>query len=143
MGRGVAADRESGIAWLELAAAQGDANACFNLGTAFHKDNAAPADLARAAEFYERAARLGHFPSQARLGYLYSHGKGVEKNRVQAFVWLSLAAQHGVGSVLNELEALGAQMSIEERREGMGRLEEWRSRNKPVGPPPRMNPVLG
>jgi len=51
---------------------------------------------------------------------------------VQAFVWLSLAAQHGVGNALNALEKVLGDMSAEEKRAGSSLFEQWRSRASPV-----------
>ena len=69
-----------------------------------------------------RAAELGHTPSQARLGYLYCGNDDVPKNRIEAFVWLTLAANHGAGHALNALEPVQEQMSLEEKQEAQARL---------------------
>ena len=92
-----------------------------------------------AAELYRSAAESGHYPSQARLGYIYAHGIGVEQDRVSAFAWLSLAAQHGVGTALNALEALVAQMSMEEKKKGSDLAQAWRAAGQ--AGPAIFNPV--
>ena len=84
-------------------------------------------DQKRAAELYAKAAECGHYPSQSRLGYMYAHGKGVKKDRVQAYLWLSLAAQHGIGTALNALESVVNSMSAEEKAQGVYLFEQWRS----------------
>ena len=63
------------------------------------------ADMKQAVEWYRRAAERGHYPSQARLGYCYAKGLGMTADPIEAFVWLSAAAQHGVGLAMAELEA--------------------------------------
>jgi uncharacterized protein len=139
MGQGVAQDRGEGARWLERAASGGDVMAQYNLATMLAKGDGLPADAARAASLYRSAAEAGHYPSQARLGHLFANGIGVEKDRVEAFAWLSLAAQHGVGTALNALEAIIKEMSAEEKRAGMTRAQSRR-----IGPvDARINPIPG
>jgi TPR repeat protein len=139
MGQGVTQDRREGAAWLERAAAGGDIMAQYNLATLLAKGDGLPPNPLKAAELYRCAAEAGHYPSQARLGHLYAHGIGVEKDRIEAFAWLSLAAQHGVGTALNALESVIREMSAEEKREGLARAQSRRT-----GPAPaRINPIPG
>jgi len=65
---------------------------------------------------------------------MYSKGIGVEKDRVKAFVWLSLAAQHGVGSALAALETTTEAMSAEEKAAGATQLDAYRATSAPVVP---------
>ena len=97
----------------------GDPMACYNLATLYAKGDGVSEDKAAAAELYRQAAEAGHYPSQARLGYFYASGIGVEKNRAEAFKWLSLAARHGVGTALNALEEIVREMSAEEKGAGV------------------------
>ena len=85
-------------------------------------------DAVAAAAWYRRAASNGHYPAQARLGFLLANGIGTGKDRAEAFVWLSLAAQHGVGTALKALEEVGGQMSLEEKRRATALLSQWRGR---------------
>ena len=119
------------MAWLHKAADAGDAMARYNLATLYAKGGEISQDNARAADLYRLAAESGHFPSQARLGHLYANGIGVVKDRVSAFAWLSLAAGHGVGTALNALEELIAQMSAEEKSAGQAMAQRWRGRSGP------------
>lgn len=61
LGEGVAEDRPAALAWFEKAAAMGNAKAINYIGS-FHEDGWVVAkDLAKAAEFYARAAEGGDF----------------------------------------------------------------------------------
>ena len=80
--------------------------------------------MSQAVEWYRRAALGGHYPSQARLGYCFAKGLGTEVDRIEAFVWLSAAAQHGVGLAMAELEELVRAMSEDERMEARRRLAQ-------------------
>ena len=54
-----------------------------------------PKDFKAAAEFFEKAAVVGHKNAQYNLGILYYTGKGVDKNLRKAFSWFQKAAQQG------------------------------------------------
>ncbi|MBS1239959.1 MAG: hypothetical protein H6R45_665 [Proteobacteria bacterium] len=61
LGEGVAQDKPAALGWFEKAAALGNAKAINHVGS-FHEDGwVVPRDLARAAEFYARAAEGGDF----------------------------------------------------------------------------------
>lgn len=107
-----------GLEWLRKAAAQKDVGACFNLGTILSRGKEVAPLWREAAEAYQTAALAGHFPSQIRLGFCYRNGLGVPKDRVQAFLWTALAARHGVGSALEQLEKIVFEMSARERADG-------------------------
>jgi TPR repeat protein len=51
-----------------------------------------------------------------------------EKDRVEAYVWLSLAAHHGAGHALNALKSLVAAVLSEEKQQGAQLLAEFHSR---------------
>jgi TPR repeat protein len=121
-GYGTQKDLAAAAVWYEKSALQNDAVSQFELANLYFRGEGIPQDHEKSAEWYKCAAKQGHYPAQARLGYCYANGLGVEKNRVQAFLWLSLAARHGVGTALKALEEVGAQMSVEERRDGSALL---------------------
>ena len=56
------------------------------------------------------------------LGTLFRKGQGVRQDNVSAYVWLSLAAKHGLGKQVRELLAQG--MTPEQIAEGEKRLSE-------------------
>ena len=61
---------------------------------------------------------------------LRAQGKGVQKDRVEAYLWLSLAAQHGIGTALDALESVVKEMSLEEKNKGAALFDQWRSRTR-------------
>jgi TPR repeat protein len=121
-GFGTPKDVAAAAVWYEKSALQNDAISQFELANLYFRGDGITQDYAKSADWYKAAAQQGHYPAQARLGYCYANGLGVEKNRVQAFLWLSLAARHGVGTALKALEEVGAQMSLEEKRDGSALL---------------------
>jgi TPR repeat protein len=130
MGRGAPKNATEAVRWLTEAANGDDLNGLFNLAVLYAKGDGVSPDPEKAASLYRRAAELGHYPSQSRLGYIYAHGQGVPKDRVQAYLWLSLAAQHGIGTALNALESVVKDMSAEEKSNGVALFEEWRGRTR-------------
>ncbi|MBM3482722.1 MAG: sel1 repeat family protein [Alphaproteobacteria bacterium] len=143
MAKGVAKNEAEGVRWLESAAAQGDDHAAFNLAVLYTKGQGVKEDKAKAAALYRQAAERGHYPSQARLGHAFANGVGVEKNRIEAFTWLSLAGQHGIGTALQELEAVVKLMSIEEKQAALKAFETLRARLASETGPSRLPIRLG
>lgn len=128
MGQGSEKNISKAIEWLTAAAENNDANGLFNLAVIYSKGEDVDENAEYAAELYRKAAEQGHYPSQSRLGYIYAHGNGVKKDRIQAYLWLTLASQHGIGTALNELESIVKSMSAEEKAMGATLFEQWRNK---------------
>ncbi|MDW3094566.1 MAG: tetratricopeptide repeat protein [Gammaproteobacteria bacterium] len=128
MGQGSEKNVSSAIKWLKAAADNNDVNGLFNLAVIYSKGEDVDEDQEQAAELYRKAAEQGHYPSQSRLGYMYAHGQGVEKDRILAYLWLTLASQHGIGTALAALETVVKSMSSEEKAMGATLVEQWRNK---------------
>ncbi|WP_419814224.1 SPOR domain-containing protein [Glacieibacterium sp.] len=77
-------------AWLPFAA-QGDADALFNMGQAYKLGRGVAKDPTIARDYYRKAAVKGHLPAQANLGIaLFQAGEKPEAVR-----WLKTAADRG------------------------------------------------
>ena len=48
-------------------------------------------DMKVAAHYFEKAARMGHGPSQRNLGIMKGMGDGIEKDIPSAYAWLRIA----------------------------------------------------
>ena len=96
-GQGVQRDLIQARAWLEQAAADGDAYATYALGRAM-AENAPPAsaDPTRAADLFRRAAEKGHMLAALRYGLALADGSGVKQDLTAAQRWLLQAQQNGV-----------------------------------------------
>ena len=97
--KGLAADQRGDYAtalrqWRPLAE-QGDADAQFNVGNAYHTGQGVPQDDAEAVKWYRKAAEQGDVMAQHNLGALYCKGQGVPQDDVLAHMWFSLAAAQG------------------------------------------------
>ncbi len=89
-------DHEAAVTIWRPLAAQGNADALFNLGQAYRLGRGVGVDLPTAQGLFERAARKGHLNAETSLGLLlFDNG-----NRTGAMRWLKSAAEHGEQSAM-------------------------------------------
>ncbi|MVA98494.1 peptidoglycan-binding protein [Nitratireductor sp. CAU 1489] len=99
---------EAGPLPLREAAQEGDPRAMFEIGNRYQQGRDTEADMAKAAQWYERSAELGLAPAQYRIGNLYEKGVGVERDLAKAKTWYQLAADQGNASAMHNLAVLFA-----------------------------------
>lgn len=101
-GHGVAEDESEAMVWAQRAAAQGDVDAMFFIGTMYvfgdtvHQTVDDP-DVEAAKWFFQAASR-GHADAEYSLGLLFLAGKGVTQSQEEALKWIGRAAEHGHAS---------------------------------------------
>jgi TPR repeat protein len=76
-----------------------------------------PADAAKAAFWFRRAADLGNANGMAGLGSLYQQGKGVEADLTKAVMWYTRGADRGSAVAMSDLGLLHVQGKGVERNE--------------------------
>jgi TPR repeat protein len=81
----------------QLAAAQGNALAQYNLGLKYDKGDGIPEDDAEASRWFLKSAIQGDIDAQFALAMMFVAGEGVSKDYVKAYSWLSLSAAQGSG----------------------------------------------
>lgn len=92
--RAIAGSKDLGsFADWTLRALKGDPIAQYRLGLLYEEEGTESADYAEAAHWYRKAAQQGVADAQQRLGLLYARGKGLPGSRIQAYYWLTLAAE--------------------------------------------------
>ncbi len=96
--------------WQPLAA-EGLAQAQFNLAFMYDNGQGVAHDYRSAARWYSAAAEQGHPMAAWSLGMMYAAGQGVPQDYVQAYTWLSLSARLGDDAVLKDREAIAALMT--------------------------------
>jgi TPR repeat protein len=116
-GKGVAENKETGLAWLTRAAEQDDVQAQINLGI-IALDKNTDADDKVAVAWFRRAAVQGFVDAQNALGQAYSIGRGVEKNKVLAYMWLALSAVDDYPEAINDRDTLRKEMNAAEIAQG-------------------------
>ena len=100
--------------WFRLAAAQGDADAQYNLGYAYVNGRGVPQDFTEAMKWYRLAAAQGNASAQYALGRMYYLGKGVPEDYVQTYKWWNLAAAAGDAEAKNYKGNVAEKMTKEQ-----------------------------
>jgi hypothetical protein len=72
-------------------------------------------ESAEALEEFKKAARWGDKLSQAMLAEMYWKGQGVRENRVEAYIWMDLAAERGFKPFLANRERYWSALTEGER----------------------------
>lgn len=78
---------------------------------AYENGEGVPRDGAKAAALYCKAARLGDAQSQYNLGWMYSLGRGVERNDSAAAFFFHAAAEQGLPQAIRMLKTVGGPSS--------------------------------
>ena len=98
-GQGVKEDEKLAIHWWKKAAAQGNAEAMFQIANAYLFGSQAAKSVVdpdrEAAVWYFQAASAGHAEAQYHLGLLFLAGKGVVDSHEEAARWFRKAADQG------------------------------------------------
>ncbi|MBZ5614798.1 MAG: GAF domain-containing protein [Acidobacteriia bacterium] len=113
------------LADLRKLAAQGDADAQWQMGVRFHNGEGVPHDDAQAIQWFRRAAEQGHVTAQATLGAYYWAGRGVPQDLSQAYFWSALALAQGDENSKSRLEGLASQMTRAQVSAARQRAEVW------------------
>ncbi|MEL6413073.1 MAG: tetratricopeptide repeat protein, partial [Bacteroidota bacterium] len=104
---------EAVAAWVK-AAAQGRADAQYNLGDMYYYGRGVAQSYKQAVVWYEKAANQGYADAQNNLGWMYIKGRGVEQDNEEAVKWYHKAAEQGNAQAQTHLawlyfEGIGAE----------------------------------
>ena len=91
------------VAQCRARAEAGDADGMVNYGCALFYGWGVEKDMAKAVEWYTKAAVQGDAYAQLCLGMQYANGEGVEKDMAKAAEWLGKASLQGNGRAVNIL----------------------------------------
>lgn len=92
--------------WWKKAAAQGLADAKFNLAVLYEKGLGVPQDYTQARQWYQKAAADGVVEAQYNLGMLYKNGRGIPRNYKKAAQYFRQACDNGSEESCDALEDL-------------------------------------
>jgi soluble lytic murein transglycosylase-like protein len=90
-----AAEPDTRLAALELAAAGGDPKAQTELAVKYEHAEGVPKDFQQANRLYCRAAKQGYADAQFKLGWVYANGRGVTRDDGVAAILFKMAADQG------------------------------------------------
>ncbi len=91
---------------IRIKAANGDPLAQAQIANQFARGALGAPDMAKAAEWYERAAIAGHAPSQYQLAALLERGSGVPQDATLARKWYGKSASAGNVKAMHNLAVL-------------------------------------
>ncbi|MDB6032448.1 MAG: hypothetical protein JWM16_2786 [Verrucomicrobiales bacterium] len=112
--------------WYRAAAEKGVPQAQYRLGDIYLNGRPAtkpgtvkvPADATEAVQWFSRAANKDNLEGQFALGQCYQDGKGVKKDLVQAYKWLTLASEKNKGIGKMYRDPIISRMSVQDIAEG-------------------------
>lgn len=111
-GQGISEDENRAIYWWKKAAAQGNVESMFQLGSAYLFGSQTAKMVAdpdrEAAIWYFQAASAGHAEAQYHLGLLFLAGKGVIDSRQEAVRWFQKAAAQGHPEAKKAVSSIGS-----------------------------------
>ncbi|MEI6399052.1 MAG: tetratricopeptide repeat protein, partial [Pseudomonadota bacterium] len=107
-------------------ASGGDPFAEYLVGTFYEQGKGVPQDIARAIQSYKIAAPKSE-DARLRLAQLYSQGKGVAADPVEAYKWLETAKSSASGDEeLSKLKSeLEATLTPEQRKSAAAKIEAY------------------
>ena len=94
-GIGVAANKQEGVRYYSMAAAQGYADAQSSLGVCYANGSGVAQNQQQAVKYFTAAAAQGYVDAQYSLGVCYANGTGVVVNQQEAIRYFKLAAAQG------------------------------------------------
>lgn len=103
--KNVPADIEKAIYWYEKASERFGPSA-FTLGKIYDAGKIVPQDLAKAAEYYLKAANLEHPLGMYNIGIMYINGEGIDCDPQKGIYWLQKAAKKGEPNAISALKQL-------------------------------------
>jgi Sel1 repeat/GAF domain len=113
------------LADLRTLAAQGDAEAQYQMGVRYDEGEGVLKDDAQAVQWFQRAADLGNVDAQAHLGAYYWAGRGVPRDLSKAYMWSMIALAGGDDNSKSRLQGLASQMTRAQVSAARQQAEEW------------------
>lgn len=108
---------------LQSAADEGNAFAQFEIASRYMEGRHVEQDLAKAVEWYAKAAAKDLAPAQYRLGSMYEKGLGVPRDLQAARSWYTRAADKGNAKAIHNLAVLHAEGGLGSRN--FDRAAQW------------------
>jgi putative methionine-R-sulfoxide reductase with GAF domain len=106
-------------------AAQGNADAEWQLGARYHNGDGVLKDDVQAMQWFQRAAEQGHVSAEATLGAYYWAGRGVPQDLSKAYFWSAVAFAQGDENSKPRLDGLSTQMTREQILAAQQQADAW------------------
>jgi len=125
-GIGVEKDPSTAMKLLERSAKGGNRIAMHDLGHYYATAVAADQpNIAKAVEWFQKAAERGVLDSQFNLGVLYQEGSGVTKSLVDAYVWYAIAGKQGDKMAAQRSEIIARDLSEADLERATSRVQAF------------------
>lgn len=129
-GTDVHRDISVAIHWLKTAAQLGSSEASYVLGYLHSKrKSSSPEDLSKAAEYFKSAANNWHEKAQVEYAALLLAGKGTQRNLIEAYKWVELAASTGYEEAHYLRATLATEISVADMALARKRAQNWFEQN--------------
>ena len=126
-GFGVPKDPAEAVRWYRLAAEQRDPVMLFQVGNKLWEGGDVPKNEREALWCWTLAAEQEFAPAQARLGRVLSTGsEEIVINKVEAYIWLSLASKQGDQEAKKHLQLLEKRLQPRQTAEARRLLQQWK-----------------
>ena len=127
---GLEQDYNQAIIWFNKSADLGNDRAIFNLGHMYEIGQGRK-DLKKAAEYYGKAALMGHSGAQHALAYGLEKGwSGAPPNHVYAYAWYTIAIDNGNKKAINNRKRLEGVISPNNKNSGLQLVGQLRKQIK-------------
>ncbi|MDD8027824.1 MAG: tetratricopeptide repeat protein, partial [Acidobacteriota bacterium] len=118
-------DFKEALLWTRKAAEQGLAEAQDAMGLLCFLSG----DSAQGVAWYRKAAEEGNKSAQLHLGELYAEGRKMDRDYVEAYKWLDLAASRASGEpypgAAKSRDTVAKKMTSTQKAEAQQRAREW------------------
>ena len=119
-------DEEPDIEALKDAAEKGDADAQFQLGSAYQMGEGVQQNDLQAVHWITKAANQGNADAQFNLGMAYRGGYGVQQDYITAYMWLELAVAQGSSKAFDLRRDLSTLMTIDQIEDAKYKARHWK-----------------
>ncbi len=113
-------------------AAQGDADAQYLQGVAYHLGSGVPQSDAEAVKWFRKSAEQGNARAQTVLAECYAAGQGVPQDPVEAYQWASLGVAGGFNGAVVCRDKIAGRLTAEQRAEGEKRAADFSAKHPPA-----------
>jgi hypothetical protein len=120
----VAQSSEGAVARFEKPQHNDDAEASWQVASAYLKGDGLPQDEGQAAKWLKKAANLGDPRAQAALSDLYLKDIGVHRDYVRAYTWATIATGNAGGED-ERLASIRHRMTRSELEDANRRIQTW------------------
>ena len=114
---------------LKSLAAQGVANAQYNLGIMYYTGRGVTQDYKEAMKWFRLAAEQGYADAQFNLGGMYKDGQGVTQDYASAHMWWNLASSAGVADGAKNRDIVAKRMTPQQIEKAQDMARACQARN--------------